>query len=56
MEQHELKWAQKSLYNGSKSIAEAGMRLAGTKYEKPYNDLWKALEQLNNQLIKDIKG
>lgn len=32
MNKQELKWAQKSLYNGGKMIADAGMRLMETKY------------------------
>ena len=50
----ELKWAQKSLHNGGKQIADAGMRLRGTKYEKDYEKLWDALSKLNSRLINDI--
>lgn len=54
MTQQELKWTQKSLYNGSKMIADAGMRLKGTKYEKDYERLWHALSELNSRLVNDI--
>lgn len=54
MSNQELKWAQKSLYNGGKQIADAGMRLRGTKYEKDYEKLWHALSELNSRLINDI--
>lgn len=54
MTQQELKWAQKSLYNGSRQIADAGMLLEDTKYEKYFQRLWSALEELNTQLVRDI--
>lgn len=54
MSTQELKWAQKSLYNGGKQISDAGMRLRGTKYEKDYEKLWDALSKLNSRLINDI--
>lgn len=54
MNKQELRFAQKTLYNGSKQIADAGMRLRGTKYEKDYERLWHALSDLNSKLITDI--
>ncbi len=54
MTQQELKWAQKSIYQGSKRIADAGMCLRCTKYEKDYERLWHALSDLNSRLINDI--
>ena len=54
MSTQELKWAQKSLYNGGKQMADAGMRLRGTKYEKDYEKLWHALSELNSRLVNDI--
>lgn len=54
MNKTQLRWAQKSLYNGSKQIADAGMHLKGTKYEKYFQRLWSALEELNTQLVRDI--
>ena len=56
MSNQELKWAQKSLYNGGKQIADAGMRLRGTKYEKDYEKLWHALSELNSRLINEINN
>lgn len=56
MTTQELKLAQKSLYNGSKAIVDAGMRLRGTKYENGYRKLWDALASLNSQLINDINN
>ena len=52
----ELKWAQKSLHNGGKQIADAGKRLRGTKYEKDYEKLWNALSELNSRLINEINN
>lgn len=54
MNETELRNAQKSLYNGSKLISDAGMRLEGTKYEKDYLRLWRELVDLNTRLIRDI--
>lgn len=54
MTTQELKWAQVSIYQGSKHIGDAGMRLRGTKYEKDFERLWCALSELNSRLINDI--
>ena len=54
MTQQELKFAQKSLYNGGRQIGDAGMRLRGTKYEQDFERLWQALSELNSRLIADI--
>lgn len=32
------------------------MRLRGTRYERDYERLWKAIQSLNNKLIKEING
>lgn len=50
----ELRWAQKDIYNAGTSIAQAGLRLRGTEYEKAYKRLYKAMTALNGMLIKDI--
>ena len=50
----ELRWAQKDIFNAGNSIAQAGLRLRGTEYEKAYDRLYKAMTALNQKLIKDI--
>ena len=52
----ELRWAQQDLLEGGRKVADAGMRLRGTKYEADYERLWKAIQRLNNKLIKEING
>lgn len=49
-----MRWAQKDIYNAGTSIAQAGLRLRGTEYEKAYKRLFKAMTVLNGMLIKDI--
>lgn len=56
MTEKEMRWAQQDIVKGSRSIADAGMRLRGTKYESDYKRLWDALTALNNRLINDIRG
>lgn len=52
----ELRWAQQDLSQGGRKVADAGMWLRGTKYEAEYERLWKAIQRLNNKLIKEING
>lgn len=54
MTQQELKWAQKSVFNAGNSLVEAGLRLRGTKFEKSFDRIYKALNSLNKRLIKEI--
>ena len=56
MTEQQLRAAQKALFNGGRYIADAGLRLEGTKYESDYRKLWSALEGLNNKLVNEIRG
>ena len=56
MTKQELQWAQQSLHKGARLIAEAGMRLEGTRYEAAFRKIWEGISNLNSQLIKDIKA
>ena len=50
----ELRWAQKDVFDAANHFVSAGLRLQGTKYEKSYNRLYKALNALNRRLISEI--
>ena len=52
----ELRLAQKDkdIYNAGNDLVSAGLRLQGTKYEKSYDRLYKALNALNRRLISEI--
>ena len=50
----ELRLAQKDIYNAGNDLVSAGLRLQGTKYEKSYERLYKALKALNRRLISEI--
>ena len=50
----ELRLAQKDIYNAGNDLVSAGLRLKGTKYEKSYERLYKALNALNRRLISEI--
>ena len=50
----ELRWAQKDVFDAANHFVSAGLRLQGTKYEKSYDRLYKALNALNRKLIADI--
>ena len=50
----ELRWAQKDVFDAANHFVSAGLRLQGTKYEKSYNRLYKALNALNRRLIGEI--
>ncbi len=50
----ELRLAQKDIYNAGNDLVSAGLRLHGTKYEKSYDRLYKALNALNRRLISEI--
>ena len=56
MTKQELQWAQQSLQDGARLIAEAGMRLEGTRHEAAYRKIWEGITNLNCKLIKDIKA
>ena len=50
----ELRWAQKDVFDAANHLVSAGLRLQGTKYEKSYDRLYKALNALNRRLISEI--
>ena len=50
----ELRWAQKDVFDAANHFVSAGLRLQGTKYEKSYDWLYKALNALNRRLISEI--
>ena len=50
----ELRQAQKDIYNAGNDLVSAGLRFQGTKYEKSYERLYKALNALNRRLISEI--
>ena len=50
----ELRWAQKDVFDAANHFVSAGLRLQGTKYEKSYDRLYKALNALNRKLISEI--
>ena len=50
----ELRLAQKDIYNAGNYLVSAGLRFQGTKYEKSYERLYKALNALNRRLISEI--
>ena len=52
----ELRWVQKDVFNAANHFVSAGLRLQGTKYEKSYERIYKALNSLNRKLIKDINN
>lgn len=51
----QLRYAQKDIVTASKSLSSAGLRLEGTRFHGLYRKMWAALEELNNELIKEIK-
>ncbi len=46
--------AQKAVFNGGSIFVQAGLDLRGTSLEKDYDRAWKAIEKLNDKLIKLI--
>ena len=52
----ELQLAQRDIYNAGNDLVSAGLRLQGTKYEKSYDRLYKALNALNRRLISEINN
>ena len=51
----QLRYAQKDLLTASKSLSCAGLLLDGTRFHGMYRKVWAALEELNDELIKEIK-
>ena len=54
LSEHELRWVQKDVFNAGNNLVSAGLRLQGTEYEKTYERIYKALNNLNRRLIRDI--
>ena len=54
LSEQELRWAQKDVFNAGNNLVSAGLRLQGTEYEKTYERIYKALNNLNRRLIRDI--
>ena len=52
----EIKLAQKELYQMGKNLSSIGMRLEGTAFHNQYRKMADAMVQLNNALIKHLKG
>ena len=51
----ELRLAQQDIYNAGNDLVSAGLRLQGTKYEKSYDRLYKALNALNRRRKNERK-
>ena len=54
LNEQELRWAQKDVFNAANHFVSAGLRLQGTEYEQAYQRIYKALNALNRKLIRDI--
>ncbi len=52
----EIRFAQKELYRMGQNLSSVGMRLDGTRYYGQYRKMADAMQELNNQLIKHIRG
>ena len=55
-EGNEVRLAQKELYRIGTNISSICMRLEGTKYEDLARRMMADIVELNNALIKDIRG
>ena len=52
----EIRLAQKELYRMGQNLSSIGLRLDGTRYYSLYRKMADAMSELNNQLIKYIRG
>ena len=52
---HEIKLAQKELYQMGRNLSSIGMRLEGSRYYGLYKKMADAMTELNNALIKEIR-
>ena len=52
----EIRIAQKELYQMGKNLSSIGLRLDGTRFYAQYRKMADAMSELNNQLIKHIRG
>ena len=55
-EGNEIRHAQKELYNMGSNMSSVCLRLQGTKYEPLAQKMRDAIIELNDALIKDIRG
>ena len=55
-QEREIRLAQKELYQMGKNLGSIGLRLDGTRYYSQYRKMADAMKELNNQLIKHIRG
>lgn len=52
----DIRLAQKELYQMGKNLSSIGLRLDGTRFYAQYRKMADAMSELNNQLIKHIRG
>ena len=55
-EGNEVRLAQKELYKMGSGMSSVCLRLQGTRYEPMCKKMRDAIVELNNALIKDIRG
>lgn len=53
---NQIRLAQKELYQMGRNLSSIGLRLDGTKFYSQYRKMADAMTELNNQLIKYIRG
>ena len=51
----QVKFAQKEVYKAGSELGSARIRLQFTEYKSLADRAWKALEELNNTLVRDIR-
>ena len=52
----QIRLAQKELYQMSRNLSSIGLRLDGTQFYSQYRKMADAMTELNNLLIKYIRG
>lgn len=52
----DIRLAQKEIFQMSRNLSSIGLRLDGTRYYSLYRKMADAMSELNNQLIKHIRG
>ena len=55
-EGNQIRYAQKELYHMGNNMSSVCLRLQGTRYEPLAQKMMADIVELNNALIKDIKG
>lgn len=56
MTKQEIKFAQQDVYKAGRILSSVGLRVDGSKYYKKYREMYDALNELNNMLIKDLNN